>query len=176
MRKRVWLLTVLVCSLAALPAGLAAYLWIMTAFSFKAKDRRRAADWYPGQAYLDYIGADAYNWHNCRPGTSNPWNSLEQLANPMRLFAQGKTIQGIMIPEWGLHRGPGPAQPQGPVDQRRPRPVQAARLGRLQGGPVLQQDLQVPQLPLVRRLQPAVADRLLGHGQRRLLHQGRTVT
>ena len=25
----------------------------MTAFSFKAKDRRRAIDWYPGEAYLN---------------------------------------------------------------------------------------------------------------------------
>jgi hypothetical protein len=76
------------------------YLWIMTAFSFKARDRRRAVDWYPGEAYIDYMGADAYNWYNCRPGTSNPWNSLEQLVNPMRLFAQGKTIKGLMVPEW----------------------------------------------------------------------------
>jgi hypothetical protein len=37
-----------------------------------------------------YPDADAYSWYNCRPGTSNPWNSLEQLVNPMRLFAQGK--------------------------------------------------------------------------------------
>ena len=85
------------------------YLWIMTAFSFKAKDRRRAVDWYPGEAYLDYIGADAYNWYNCRPGTSNPWNSLEQLVNPMRLFAQGKVIKGIMVPEWASTEDP--AQP-----------------------------------------------------------------
>jgi hypothetical protein len=76
------------------------YLWIMTAYSFKARDRRRAVDWYPGAAYIDYMGADAYNWYNCRPGTSNPWNSLEQLLNPMRLFAQGKTIKGLMVPEW----------------------------------------------------------------------------
>jgi hypothetical protein len=76
------------------------YLWIMTAYSFKAKDRRRAVDWYPGEAYIDYMGADAYNWYNCRPGTSNPWNSLEQLLNPMRLFAQGKAIKGLMVPEW----------------------------------------------------------------------------
>jgi hypothetical protein len=85
------------------------YLWIMTAFSFKATDRRRAVDWYPGEAYLDYIGADAYNWYNCRPGTSNPWNSLEKLVNPMRLFAQGKAIKGIMIPEWASTEDP--AQP-----------------------------------------------------------------
>jgi Glycosyl hydrolase family 26 len=82
------------------------YLWIMTAFSFKAKDRRRAVDWYPGEAYLDYIGADAYNWYNCRPGTNNPWNSLEQLLNPMRLFAQGKTVKGIMVPEWASTEDP----------------------------------------------------------------------
>jgi Glycosyl hydrolase family 26 len=85
------------------------YLWIMTAFSFKAKDRRRAIDWYPGEAYLDYIGADAYNWYTCRPGTNNPWNSLEQLVNPMRLFAQGKSIKGILIPEWASTEDP--AQP-----------------------------------------------------------------
>jgi hypothetical protein len=81
----------------------------MTAYSFKAKDRRRAVDWYPGDAYLDYIGADAYNWYNCRPGTSNPWNSLEQLVNPMRLFAQGKAIKGILVPEWASTEDP--AQP-----------------------------------------------------------------
>jgi hypothetical protein len=175
MRKRVWLVTVLVCSLAVLSAGLAApagadfiaawrkvitvfrgrgvtnadYLWIMTAFSFKAKDRRRAVDWYPGEADLDYIGADAYNWHNCRPGTSNPWNSLEQLVNPMRLFAQGKTIKGIMIPEWASTEDrPSPtARPSGSAT---PAPV--------------------------RRLQPGVPGRLQGHGRRRLLRQGRTLS
>ncbi len=76
---------------------------------FKAKDRPRAVDWYPGDAYLDPIGADAYNWYNCRPGTSNPWNSLEQLVNPMRLFAQGKAIKGILVPEWASTEDP--AQP-----------------------------------------------------------------
>lgn len=96
------------------------YLWIMTAYSFKAKDRRRAVDWYPGEAYLDYIGADAYNWYNCRPGTSNPWNSLEQLVNPMRLFAQGKAIKGIMIPEWASTEDP--AQPN-----RKPQWISDAR-------------------------------------------------
>ena len=100
------------------------YLWIMTAFSFKAKDRRRAVDWYPGEAYLDYIGADAYNWYNCRPGTSNPWNSLEQLVNPMRLFAQGKAIKGIMIPEWASTEDP-PSPTARPSGSTTPAPVQA---------------------------------------------------
>jgi len=85
------------------------YLWIMTAFSFKAQDRRRAIDWFPGDAYIDYMGADAYNWYNCRPGTNNPWNSLEKLLNPMRLFAQGHTIKGLMVPEYASTEDP--AQP-----------------------------------------------------------------
>jgi Glycosyl hydrolase family 26 len=85
------------------------YLWIMTAFSFKAQDRRRAIDWFPGDAWIDYMGADAYNWYNCRPGTNNPWNSLEKLLNPMRLFAQGHTIKGLMVPEYASTEDP--AQP-----------------------------------------------------------------
>jgi hypothetical protein len=65
-----------------------------------------APDWYPGEGWLDYVGADAYNWHTCRPGTSNPWTSLEQLLNPLRLFVQGKAIKGIMVPEWASTEDP----------------------------------------------------------------------
>ena len=68
----------------------AKFNWIMTDYSFWVQDRREASLWYPGEAYLDYSGADAYNWYNCRPGTSNPWNSVEQLVNPMRLFARAR--------------------------------------------------------------------------------------
>ena len=76
------------------------YLWIMTAFSFKAKDRRRAVDGYPARPTSTTSAPTPTTGNNRRPGTSNPWNSVEQLVNPMRLFAQGKTIKGIMIPEW----------------------------------------------------------------------------
>jgi hypothetical protein len=60
----------------------------------------RAVDWFPG---------DAYNWYNCRLGTNNPWNSLEKLLNPMRLFAQGHAIKGLMVPEYASTEDP--AQP-----------------------------------------------------------------
>jgi hypothetical protein len=119
-------------------------LWIMTAYSFKPRDRRRAIDRYPGETYLDHIGADAYNWHNFRPGTSTPWNSLEQLLNPMRQFAQGRAIKGLMVPEWASTEDPAQPKPQGAVAHRRPRPVQEARPGGVQGRPG-QQDLQVPE-------------------------------
>jgi glycosyl hydrolase family 26 len=85
------------------------YLWIMTGYSFKVQDRRRAVDWYPGDAYIDYMGADAYNWYTCRPGTNNKWTSLESLLNPMRLFAQGKAIKGLMVPEYASTEDPARA-------------------------------------------------------------------
>jgi hypothetical protein len=85
------------------------FLWIMTAYSFKAKDRRRAIDWFPGDAYIDYIGADAYNWYHCRPGTNTPWKSLQSLLDPVRLFAQGRHTKGLMVPEWASTEDP--AQP-----------------------------------------------------------------
>jgi hypothetical protein len=76
-------------------------LWIMTAFSFKAKNRRRAAAWYPGEAWLDYIGADAYNRFNCRPGTSNPLELPGATGQqPDAAVRPGQGIKGIMIPEW----------------------------------------------------------------------------
>src|SRR4029453_13295698 len=94
---------------------------------------------------------------------------------PHAAVRPGQGHQGHHDPRVGLDRGPGPAQPQGPVDQRRQGPVQEGRLGGVQGDPLLQQVLQVRELPLVRRLQPGLADRVRGHGQRRLLHQGRAL-
>jgi hypothetical protein len=84
--------------------------------------------------YLDYIGADAYNWYNCRPGTSNLWSSMEQLVNPMRLFAQGKTIKGIMIPEWASTEDPAQPRPQGPSGSATPAPCSSSPAGRASRG------------------------------------------
>ncbi|MFD5213471.1 glycosyl hydrolase [Microbacterium sp. NPDC058345] len=46
--------------------------WVlqMTDWSFRTSttDRNYAGKWYPGDAYVDIIGADAYNWHTCGEG------------------------------------------------------------------------------------------------------------
>lgn len=63
--------------------------WITTAFAYTVAttDRRYAPGWYPGDAYVDAIGVDAYNWFSCRLSTPNtPWHSLQQLIEPMRQF------------------------------------------------------------------------------------------
>ena len=46
--------------------------WVlqMTDWSYRTSttDRGYAGKWYPGDAYIDVIGADAYNWHTCGEG------------------------------------------------------------------------------------------------------------
>jgi hypothetical protein len=64
-------------------------MWITTAFAYTVKptDRRFASNWYPGDAYVDAIGADAYNWFSCRTGVTTAWLSLQQLIEGMRQFS-----------------------------------------------------------------------------------------
>ena len=76
------------------------YLWITTAFAYKVAptDRRQAIKWYPGDAWVDGIGADAYNWYHC-PGFNNPWNSLASLLSGHRTFVQSHPGKEVWVPE-----------------------------------------------------------------------------
>ncbi len=78
----------------------AKYVWIMTDYAFWIGDRRKASNWYPGDTYLDHIGADAYNWYTCRPGIINAWKSLQQIIDPLRKFGLTHPTKGLMLPEW----------------------------------------------------------------------------
>jgi hypothetical protein len=70
------------------------FTWQMTAFAFRvpASDARAAAKWYPGDAYVDVVAADAYNWANCGKGTGK-WEELSTLTDPVIAFsrAHGKS-------------------------------------------------------------------------------------
>jgi hypothetical protein len=87
----------------------AEYVWTMTDYSFWVQDRRRASLWYPGDAYVDHLGADAYNWYRCRQGVNTPWWSLQQIIEPFRQFGQAHPTKGLMLPEWASTEDP--AQP-----------------------------------------------------------------
>ena len=87
------------------------WTWQMTANAFrvKATDQRAAANWYPGDAWVDNVGADAYNWLGCA-GIGNKTNlEFSQVAAPAVAFARahGKTAS---FPEWGSQDYPGRAQ------------------------------------------------------------------
>jgi hypothetical protein len=62
------------------------YVWQMTAYSFVSKGPNAASNYYPGDAYVDDVGEDPYNWDGCGPG--GPWRDLGTAASPALEFAQ----------------------------------------------------------------------------------------
>lgn len=69
-------------------------VWVMTGGSFT---RDTAEEWYPGDAYVDVIGADVYNWYQCQ-GTNRPWRSFEELLAAPIEFAQARS-KPLAVPE-----------------------------------------------------------------------------
>jgi PKD domain/Glycosyl hydrolase family 26 len=63
-----------------------------------------AADWYPGAGYVDWLGADAYNFGSCKPSVSG-WHSLQYAAQPFYDWAskQGKPL---VLAEFGAPPDP----------------------------------------------------------------------
>jgi hypothetical protein len=84
----------------------ATFNWIMTDYSFWVQDRRTASLWYPGDAYVDALGADAYNWYDCRAGVVNSWKSLQQIIEPFRQFGQAHPDKELLLPEFGSYEDP----------------------------------------------------------------------
>lgn len=80
----------------------ATYLWIMTANAFRvgANDRRLASKWYPGDAYLDAIGADVYNDYTCRGDSGSPWYPLTTEIEKFRLFGVAHPDKRLWLAEW----------------------------------------------------------------------------
>lgn len=79
------------------------YTWQMTAWAFRApaSDSGQAAKWYPGDAYVDSVGADAYNWATCGEG-SGRWMELQALGDPVLAFARAHGKQAS-FPEFASH-------------------------------------------------------------------------
>ncbi len=68
------------------------------------------ADYYPGNAYVDYVGLDLYDqaWGNY-PGISSQWNTYLTEPYGLNWLASFAAARGkpITLPEWGLGEGPG---------------------------------------------------------------------
>lgn len=79
--------------------------WVLqlTDWSFRAasSDRVYAGNWYPGDAYIDIVGADAYNWHTCGEGLGRDV-PLSTVAGGVVTFAKahGKLAS---LPEFGAN-------------------------------------------------------------------------
>jgi hypothetical protein len=76
------------------------FTWNMTSNSFRVKptDRRYAAKWYPGDAYVDNVATAAYNWYNCGEG-KGLWLSLADRAAAPLAFAKAHG-KHLVLAEW----------------------------------------------------------------------------
>jgi hypothetical protein len=83
------------------------FMWIMTDYAFKvsASDARYAWKWYPSDAYVDGIAADAYNWSNCRYSTSQ-WQSLATAISGFMTFGAQHPGEPMWLTEFGSTEDP----------------------------------------------------------------------
>ena len=82
---------------------LAGRVWIATDFSFQVPetDRRHPDKWYPGDEWIEAIGADVYNWYECRTGINTPWIPVREIVEPIRDFGFEHPTEQMMITEIG---------------------------------------------------------------------------
>lgn len=80
------------------------FTWQMTAYAFRAdpSEYNYAPNWYPGNAYVDVVGADPYNWFDCGHGRGR-WMSLKDLSDPAVSFARARGKQ-FALPEFASVR------------------------------------------------------------------------
>ncbi len=83
----------------------AEFVWTMTAWGFKRTDQNAARHYYPGDAYVDHIGADGYNWYNCRTNDGR-WTEMEEILSGHRQFGVTHPGKGLMLMEWSSVEDP----------------------------------------------------------------------
>lgn len=77
------------------------FVWTLTNVAFwpGAHGRHAPGQWWPGGRYVDYVGADGYNWSSCRGGDA-PWLPPARVFAGVREFAKARHKQ-IVLPEVG---------------------------------------------------------------------------
>lgn len=87
----------------------AQWVWTMTSFSFRVNeaDRRHADNWYPGDAFVDMLGADPYNWNYCRSATEGPRELADNVLPVMEWADRHGIDKPLVLPEWAAATGNG---------------------------------------------------------------------
>lgn len=77
------------------------FIWAMMAQAF-----RNGNDdlYYPGDSYVDAVGADGYNWYAC-PGRTDPWESFDTVFTDAHDFAVTHR-KPMVVPEYGSNEDP----------------------------------------------------------------------
>jgi hypothetical protein len=79
------------------------YVWTLLAYTFRAE---RADQWYPGDDYVDIVGADGYNWFGCLPGgAEDEWMSFAEVFGAFHDFGVAHD-KPMIIAEYGSQEDP----------------------------------------------------------------------
>ena len=81
------------------------WTWTMTDWAFETTDERAANYWYPGDDFVDVIGADLYNSADCSV-SGRPWQTFREKIVPIRSWAKDHPGKPIVLPEWGSTEDP----------------------------------------------------------------------
>ena len=81
-----------------------AFVWTMMNWTFDPRSGRDPDPYYPGDAYVDFIGIDGYNWYPGRSGA--PWESFQQIFQNSNAFAVAHD-KPWMVVETGCQEDPG---------------------------------------------------------------------
>ena len=80
----------------------AQFVWCPTAFGFRP-DGGRATSFYPGDAYVDWVAADGYNW---APGRGSNYQSFQGIFANFYAWAKKNTPnKPLLIGETGVQEG-----------------------------------------------------------------------
>ncbi len=83
----------------------------MTAYAFRVSPTsdQYAPKWYPGDEFVDNVGADAYNWISCGATGTGKYNELQFLGDPVVAFARAHGKKAS-FPEFASHANANRAQ------------------------------------------------------------------
>jgi hypothetical protein len=76
------------------------FVWCPSAAGFETGTAQR---YYPGNAYVDWICADGYNWGSVRP--SRPWRSFVEIFHAFYHWGSTATSKPLMVGEAGTGEG-----------------------------------------------------------------------
>ncbi len=80
-----------------------AFVWTMMAWTFDPRSGKPIDDYYPGNAHVDLIGSDGYNFYPGKAGAN--WDSFKTVYQPTQDYAvrHGKPWMAV---EWGTQEDP----------------------------------------------------------------------
>jgi len=80
-----------------------AFVWTLMSWTFNPRSDRDPMAYYPGDAFVDFVGADGYNFYPGRAG--DQWNSFQTIFTDVNAFAIARS-KPWMVVEFGVQEDP----------------------------------------------------------------------